>query len=89
MAREYGTARTFVDELDGGAGDDQPVALAARLLQMTNVTHVQQVEHAMAEHDVFAGGALGGGDVGKLLERPHLAVRRRVRLAVRRRQDLV
>jgi hypothetical protein len=53
LFRIDGTALTFVrsDRSVGVEPDDQRVAQAARVLQVTDVARVQQIEHAIREDD--------------------------------------
>jgi hypothetical protein len=77
---EDGPARPFVDVSIACDGDDQNVAFRAGLLQVTDMTHVKQVEGAVSEHDPKTPGLRLGNDIDQFVERLDLGPCRGFRL---------
>src|SRR6185437_3263373 len=55
--------------------DDEQIAERSRFGQVADMAHVQQIEAAVGEHDLFASGAMLGGQPGQLVERKSFGAR--------------
>jgi hypothetical protein len=69
------TARPLVHICVGRHRDDQHRAFAACRLEMAHVAHVDEVEHAVRQHDGFAARSRPRGDLGELLDAGDLVAR--------------
>src|SRR5262249_56844326 len=68
-------ADALVDEPVGGEGDDEHVAELAGLLEVSDVSDVEQVEHPVAVDDPPALGPVSVEERGQFVERVDLRVR--------------
>ena len=73
--REHWPAGPLVDEAVRRDRDHQDVAQFARRLEVADMAHVEKVEGAVRVDDGLAGPLEARGDLGQLVERPHLVSR--------------